>query len=207
MTIASLVALRLGEITFSNFEIPERINFGGSQALTVHQLVGGKRVINSMGRVDDDITWSGLFFGSTALFRARFLDTQRANGDETLLTYSGFTYRVIIESFKANFERFYQIPYTINCKVIEDLTKPVDFVAPIGINDAISNDFNMARDIVELLKNGSISDAFSAVNGLIGGIGAIDALGNQQIADLAQSLSDTNTLVNSSIAGLSGSIF
>ncbi len=39
------IALFLGPIVFADFEIPESINFGGTQRLAIHRLAGGGRVI------------------------------------------------------------------------------------------------------------------------------------------------------------------
>jgi len=44
--------VNLGAFQFALFEIPEKIHWGGSQRTAVHELVGGKRVIDAMGRSD-----------------------------------------------------------------------------------------------------------------------------------------------------------
>ena len=53
--------LTLGDFEFARYEIPEQITFGGDQRLVVHELVGGTRVIDAMGRADAPLEWSGLF--------------------------------------------------------------------------------------------------------------------------------------------------
>lgn len=55
------IVLVLGPIAFADFEIPERIRFGGNQRLAVHQLPGGRRVVDALGRDDGEICWSGVF--------------------------------------------------------------------------------------------------------------------------------------------------
>src|ERR1700692_3272344 len=124
--MADLILL-LGDVIFQEHEIPPRINFGGVQALGTHQLVGGGRIVDSMGSVDDDISFSGLFFsnanaGLDALPRAKELNALRKAGDELEFIYYDMVYLVKILDFKANFERFYQIPYSITLRVIQDLS-------------------------------------------------------------------------------------
>lgn len=153
-------AVTLGDLTFSSLEVPESIPFGGEQLLTVHQLVGGVRVVDAMGPSDMPLAWSGIFLGDTALARARYLDTQRKLGNALQLTWSELRYRVVIQSFEAPFERPYQIPYRISCVVVEDQTSPVTIVAPASIDDVMSGDM----DTVGVLGSG-IGD--STLSGLI----------------------------------------
>ena len=53
----------LGGFAFQDFEVPERIPAGGEQMLAIHKLVGGRRVIDAMGRDDAALEWSGYFLG------------------------------------------------------------------------------------------------------------------------------------------------
>ena len=50
-----MIALTLGGVVFADFEIPDSINFGGEQVLSVHQLPGGTRVIDALGPSDAEI--------------------------------------------------------------------------------------------------------------------------------------------------------
>lgn len=177
-----MTTLTLGTIIFANFEIPERINFGGNQSLSVKQLVGGKRIIDAMGRVDDDIAWSGLFFGTTALYRAKYLDNMRIQGLPLLLTWSQFSYTVVIEEFKPSFDRTYQVPYSITLKVIQDLSVPIPILLPVGYNDAIQAQLALALDLATLARNPNISTAMAA---LAVAINAIPDLGLASSAELA----------------------
>lgn len=168
-----MVFLTLGPITFANDEIPSSINFGGDQSLSDKKLVGGRRDINAMGRIDDDISWSGMFRGATASFRARFLDGMRANGEEQTLTWSLFNYKVVIKSFKPNFHATYEIPYTITVAVVQDLNKPFPVLLPVAYNDAINNAMIEARDLAATIKDGSISAAIALLSITINGIASI----------------------------------
>src|SRR5258708_34428670 len=97
------VVLTLGPLLFTDFEVPESINVGGKQIRVVHKLVGGDRVIDAMGRDDDDIVWSGRFRGSAAEIRARLADFLRVQGQPLVLAWSTYRYLVMV-GFKADFK-------------------------------------------------------------------------------------------------------
>jgi hypothetical protein len=134
-----MTTLTLGGVVFQDFEVPERINFGGEQALAVHRLPGGARVIDTLGPDDADIRWSGRFRGPTAEERAILLDFLRRSGSQQLLSWSFHFYQVVIKEFTADFQQSYEIPYSISCLVVTDLTQAL-IQAAVGLIDAIAND-------------------------------------------------------------------
>jgi hypothetical protein len=115
-------SLILGPVSFADFELPEAILFGGRQRLAVHQLPGGQRVIDAMGRDDAPLTWSGIFAGPTATARARTLDLLRAQGAPVQAMWDDFAYTVVVSRFDARYERATWVPYQIACTVIADDT-------------------------------------------------------------------------------------
>lgn len=112
--------LLLGPVAFQDFEIPERVRFGGAQRLAVHRLPGGVRVIDALGRDDAAVGWEGIFSGPDATDRARLLDLLRAEGGVLGLTWDVFFYSVVIASFEADYRHGWWIPYRISCTVLRD---------------------------------------------------------------------------------------
>jgi len=112
--------LLLGPVAFRDFEIPERVRFGGAQRLAVHRLPGGARVIDALGRDDAALSWEGIFSGADATDRARLLDLLRAEGGLLALTWDVFFYTVVIASFEADYRHGWWIPYRIACTVLRD---------------------------------------------------------------------------------------
>jgi len=202
-----MTTLTLGTFTFATYEIPERINFGGSQALSVKQLVGGQRIVDAMGRLDDDITWSGLFFGSTAVLRARFLDGMRIKGLPLLLTWSQFSYNVVIKDFKPSFERTYQVPYSITCQVIQDLTFPIPILVPVGYNDAVQTLLAKALDLALIAKNPSVSSALALLAAAINAIPDLGIASTAQLSTLLAPLLQAQSVTTGAISATSGLIF
>ena len=112
----------LGPILLQGFEIPQHITWGGRQKLAVHSLPGGERVIDSLGRDDIDVSWSGIFTGPSAGARARALDRMRADGLVWPLTWSTYFYSVVIKSLTLDYARSNWLPYQISCTVLRDET-------------------------------------------------------------------------------------
>jgi len=131
--------LLLGPVLFQDFELPERISWGGKQRLTVHQLPGGTRVIDALGRDDREITWSGVFSGGGAGARARLIDLMRADGSVWPLTWEAFFYSVVIGGFDADFSHSNWIPYRITCTVLRDEAEAVVLAVASLTADAFSD--------------------------------------------------------------------
>jgi hypothetical protein len=133
--------LILAGFVFQNFDycVPSHAPFGGQQAMIVHKLPGGSRVIDTLGPDEDDISWNGFFFTPNALYYCQQLDALRGAGQQVNLTYAGMTRKVVIKHFKANIRRYpHWIEYEISCTVAVSphlgptSGQPVASVAGIG---------------------------------------------------------------------------
>lgn len=111
--------LILGSFIFNDIELPEKVPFGGEQTITVHKMLGGARVVDAMGPDEADIQWSGRFQSGDANIRARAVDAMRIAGVAVPLIVDDEYRTVIIKSFKWDYQRFYQIPYSITCLVVD----------------------------------------------------------------------------------------
>lgn len=162
--------LQLGDFQFQQQEIPESIPFGGEQALAVHRLVGGVKVVDAMGGFTRPISWSGWLLGESALVRARQLDMMREAGEPQQLTWSELDFVVVIRDFRADFQRFYQIPYTITCEVVQDLTLSTAGLGEPGIDDLISGDLGTASGLMSSISDSTLGSLFSSVQSAIQGV-------------------------------------
>jgi hypothetical protein len=162
--------LTIGEFEFSGTEIPERIPFGGRQTLKVHQLVGGARVVDAMGKEDDPLAWSGIMNGQNALLRARYLKSLCNSGQAVPLFWSQLAYNVIIDRFDPVYELFHRIPYSISCTVVSDYNYPVTQIAPAGVDDAIRADMTSAMGLGDLIGDGPLSAALGTLNSAISAV-------------------------------------
>lgn len=115
--------LALGGFIFLDpFSVPERISAGGAHHLVTHKLIGGQRIVTALGADDDSIKWRGRFRGPAAVVSCQLLDVMRRSGKQVQLSYWTSSYLVVVRRFTWEFERFYEIPYEIECEVVQDLT-------------------------------------------------------------------------------------
>jgi hypothetical protein len=163
------LTLTLGDITFGDLEVPERIAWGTLQQLVTHKLVGGKRVIDAMGVDFEAMEWSGWILGPDAVARAQNLDAMATSGLPQSLTWSSFNYQVVVRSFKATFERFYQIPYRITLEVVSNNTQPVITSETPPIDDAVMDDNSSADAMVLTINDSILSSLMAVVDSLIAG--------------------------------------
>jgi hypothetical protein len=184
--------LILAGIVFENFDYapPTKMPFGGQQAMVVHKLPGGTRVIDTLGPDEDDITWSGFFFTANALYNCQVLDALRGQGQVVTLTFAGMTRKVVIKHFRAAIRRYPNwVEYEISCVVSENpLLGPVaggtPFVTPVpGVGTG-----------VELTAG--VAGAASAISGP-----AAIATGALVAADLSTALTAGTTGISSAGGG------
>jgi hypothetical protein len=110
--------LTLGGITFDDFSTPERMMGGGSQAMVVHKLPGGARVIDTLGPDEANIVWQGMFYGDNAYATALAVDAMRAAGQVVPLTWGGQFRSVIVDNFIYEVRRMpVWVDYRISCTV------------------------------------------------------------------------------------------
>ena len=201
------VFLTLGELTFANFEIPSKINFGGDQVLSTKKYVGGQRVIDSLGRDDRIITWSGRFSGATAQQRAKFLDGMRVSGNQYNLYYSQFNSLVQIKSFDCDFELINNIPYKISCEVVQDLNQPFTVLLPVSYNDAIDLLLEQAIDLADLIANPSVSSSIALFSIALNQVGDLDNASSSALATLTEPLNSAISTTADATASVTSSIF
>ena len=174
--------LTLGPILFTDFEIPEDMAFGGKQMLVRKTLVGGDRVVDAMGRDDGDKKWSGRFRGANAEIRARQLDFLRIQGQQLILAWSSLRFLVVIEAFEANFKQPFEIPYSISCLVLSDLSNPI-LPPQADVDATIFGDVNGAGDIASQIN---LAGIVSAVTGVASAANAVAQFSGASAGDVGK---------------------
>jgi hypothetical protein len=193
--------LKLGSFQFQQQEIPESIPFGGIQRLAVHDLVGGTRVVDSLGAFTAPIEWSGWLLGQNALPRARELDRLRVGGNSLLLQWSELAFAVVVRDFRADFQRFYQIPYRITCEVVSDLTNLAGGTPGDSIDSLIQGDIASASSLVSGIGDISLSSLMNTVSSAVSGVSsfanAAQSTLNSVLQPIAALRNQTQTLIAS----------
>ena len=199
------IALFLGPVLFQDFEIPETIIFGGRQRLAVHELPGGARVIDALGRDDAPIIWFGVLSGPNATERAHALDLLRVQGAVLPLTWDTFFYTVVISEFRATYVQENWIPYFISCTVLRDEAE-VLIQTGISLVEQAMADVGTAASLLagsDISLNNATS-ALSAPDASVLGTNAytsaLDAVTSAQ-SNIAGGISSAEDTLNSYIGG------
>ena len=206
------IVLTLGSVIFQDFEIPQELPFGGSHMLVVKKLVGGDRVIDAMGRDDAEKAWAGRFRGSQAEARARILDEMRIGGEQQLLTWSSLRFLVVIDKFEFRFSGGPQeIPYSISCTVIQDLSAPIVAVAPTA-NSLIFGDINSAGTLAGEINVSAIVASVAQVASAANAVAKFSGASPSQVAGVQTTIQTAltatatqQTVLNAAVAP-SGSV-
>lgn len=166
--------LSLGDVDFTDFEIPDSIKGGGGQALDIKKYGGGLRTIDSFGADDDPITWSGVFVDDTAESRCQQVDAMRIAGEEVALSFGSFSYQVIVRKFTFEYQKAYQIAYSIELEVVADNTQPITDNNDDTESD-MQDDLDDASNYDDALGDGDFSADMDTVQGDLSGMPSIMA--------------------------------
>jgi len=141
--------LSIAGVTFDGFSTPDAIGSGGKQAMVIHKLPGGSRVINTLGPDEDDISWSGKFFGDSALDNALVLDGIRIAGSVVPLTFAGQYRSVIVSHFVYKIRRYpVWVEYEITCVVYQNPALGNLSVSLGGLDAMIMSDLSFAVSLL-----------------------------------------------------------
>lgn len=149
--LASLLSqpapLIIGTLILQGYEVPSHITIGGSQAITMHKLPGGGRILDAMGPDDGSVAWRGLFIGPGAAQRARSLDIMRTQGLPQVLSFGDYTFKVVIVHYEYDYqERGAIINYRIRMEIVSD---PASLIAAVpGIDVALQDDLNTSYALI-----------------------------------------------------------
>lgn len=160
--------LILGDFEFLDFEVPERITIPGRQKTAIHQMIGGKRVIDVLGIEYDPIRWSGIFTGSETASRVQALEQLRDAGKSLTFTLDDISFDVLITDFAPVYEFVYRRPYSIELAVIKrnDAVSALD--ALTGALDALINsDIGQALGLSSVINVQAITDAVNTVQNAV----------------------------------------
>lgn len=163
--------LTLGGVAFEKMEVPEEIEgLGGEQALVVHRMIGGKRVVDAMGADEDDISWDGIFRGSQALQRAQAIDRMRRAGLPVEVSFGELVYTVVIQRFQFRYQRFYEIPYRILLVVKSNDNDPAPTGAQVGIDEMVASDATLGGGLASAIADPILSRDVSRMTSAISGV-------------------------------------
>lgn len=190
--------LVLGQFVFKDFAVPESVSFGGEQRISVKRLVGGARVLDSLGYDPAPPAWSGVFLGPTAMSEASTLKSMMQSGKSFPLAWDALSYTVVIRSFEPIFRKPYHIPYSIVCEVVKDNSSQGG-ARSADINAAIVSDAATASALTDQVGDSTLSAVMGTLSSAITSVSdfakASQSTLNSVLAPLAQVQAQTNLLI------------
>lgn len=143
--------LVLGNIVFDEWMTPEAMPFGGEQAMKVHKLAGGRRVLDILGPDEMDICFRGIIWANNAAGTAATLNAMRIAGDVVALTFGGNFYQVVVKRCILVIRRFPQwYIYDIECVVASNPAAGQQGTTVSSFADLVGADMASALSVVGL---------------------------------------------------------
>lgn len=140
--------LVLAGVAFTDYSTPDTLPIGGKQAMAVHKLPGGTRVIDTLGPDENQISWSGTLFDNNAYDMALQLDGLRAAGAEVNLQFAGQSRQVVIEQFTYTIRRLpIWLEYSVTCTVASNPMLGVLGNFSAAIDNLVSTDLSSANTV------------------------------------------------------------
>jgi hypothetical protein len=192
--------VQLGDFTFTSFEVPEVIPFGGEQELAIHKLPGGAKVVDAMGWFPKALKWGGRFQGENAKARALYVQGLFQIGQALTLTWDSFRYQVVPRIFDCDFERFYQLPYTLELEVVQDLTSPVTTAPTVTIDDQVASDMASATASATAVGDTTLTGNLTSVQTAISAVPTFEGATQAQLTSVLGPIATAQTYVASLVA-------
>ncbi len=198
--------LILGDFEFLQFEIPERLSIPGRQKTVIHQMIGGKRVIDVLGVEYDAFSWSGIITGSNAGDRVTVLESMRDAGKSLTLTLDGYSFTVVITSFTPQYEYVYRRPYTIEVGIVQRNDSPLRVDALTGALDALINgDVGTTLGLAGTVDISSVTAAVTTVQSAVAAVTDFAHATVDTVQTIVRPIVAAQTLVSQSISQLEAS--
>lgn len=168
-TDTTTTRLKLGDFQFADFEVPERLSIPAKQKTIIHQMIGGKRVIDVLGVEYEAFSWSGIISGTKAGDRVTTLEKMRDAGKVLKLTLGTYSFNVVITRFVPVFEYLYRRPYTLELAIVERTDAPVKADTLTGALDAlVKSDLGTALGLATIVNSSAVSNATNSATSALG---------------------------------------
>lgn len=162
MTPVLTLQTSAGPFVFTGAEVPAHIVHGGTQAISVDRLIGGRKIARPMGPDEDSITFSGIFaYQGTA--RSDFLDSVRRRGEQCTLTWANRRMIVLVQHYAPDYIKNYQVGYTITLFVVRNESALVDSVPAVTPAQQLQVDSAHLNNLSACSGNATLSAGAAAI--------------------------------------------
>ncbi|KJV49668.1 hypothetical protein VH86_04080 [Pantoea sp. BL1] len=195
--------LVLGDFEFLDFEVPERLALPGRQKTVLHQMVGGKRVIDVLGVEYDPLTWSGVITGSESGDRVKALERMRDAGEKLTLTLDDYRFTVVITSFAPVYEFIYRRPYSIEVAIVANNASPLKVDALTGaLQGLLDSDIGQALGLSDIIDVSTVTSAVTTVQSAVKEVTDFAHATVEQVQAVVRPIIAAQTIVQQQISQL-----
>ncbi|WP_217548795.1 hypothetical protein [Pantoea sp. GbtcB22] len=199
----TVTRLVLGDFEFLDFEVPERLTLPGRQKAVLHQMIGGKRVIDVLGVEYDPLTWSGIITGSQSGDRVKALERMRDAGEQLTLTLDDYSFTVVITSFTPVYEFIYRRPFTIEVAIVANNASPLKVDALTGaLQGLLDSDIGQALGLSDIIDVQSVTDAVTTVQSTVKQVTDFAHATVEQVQAVVRPIIAAQTIIQQQIAQL-----
>lgn len=199
----TVTRLVLGDFEFLDFEVPERLALPGRQKTVLHQLVGGKRVIDVLGVEYDPLTWSGVITGSESGERVKALERMRDAGEKLTLTLDDYSFTVVITSFTPVYEFIYRRPYSIEVAIVANNASPLKVDALTGaLQGLLDSDIGQALGLSDVIDVSTVTSAVTTVQSAVKEVADFAHATVEQVQAVVRPIIAAQTIVQQQISQL-----
>ncbi|MDF7627725.1 hypothetical protein PUG46_00410 [Erwiniaceae bacterium L1_55_4] len=195
--------LVLGDFEFLDFEVPERLALPGRQKTVLHQMVGGKRVIDVLGVEYDPLSWSGVITGSESGDRVKALERMRDAGEKLTLTLDSYSFTVVITSFTPVYEFIYRRPYSIEVAIVANNASPLKVDALTGaLQGLLDSDIGQALGLSDIIDVSTVTSAVTTVQSAVKEVTDFAHATVEQVQAVVRPIIAAQTIVQQQISQL-----
>ncbi|MDY0929139.1 hypothetical protein SOM41_22565 [Enterobacter sp. CFBP8995] len=199
----TVTRLVLGDFEFLDFEVPERLALPGRQKTVLHQMIGGKRVIDVLGVEYDPLTWSGIITGSQSGDRVKALERMRDAGEQLTLTLDDYSFTVVITSFMPVYEFIYRRPFTIEVAIVANNASPLKVDALTGaLQGLLDSDIGQALGLSDIIDVQTVTDAVTTVQSAVKQVTDFAHATVEQVQAVVRPIIAAQTIIQQQIAQL-----
>ena len=199
----TVTRLVLGDFEFLDFEVPERLALPGRQKTVLHQIVGGRRVIDVLGVEYDPLTWSGVITGSESGDRVKALERMRDAGEKLTLTLDDYSFTVVITSFTPVYEFIYRRPFTIEVAIIANNASPLKVDALTGaLQGLLDSDIGQVLGLSDIIDVSTVTTAVTTVQSAVKGVTDFAHATIEQVQAVVRPIIAAQTIVQQQISQL-----
>lgn len=195
--------LVLGDFEFLDFEVPERLALPGRQKTVLHQMVGGKRVIDVLGVEYDPLSWSGVITGSESGDRVKALERMRDAGEKLTLTLDDYSFTVVITSFTPVYDFIYRRPYSIEVAIVANNASPLKVDALTGaLQGLLDSDIGQALGLSDIIDVSTVTSAVTTVQSAVKEVTDFAHATVEQVQAVVRPIIAAQTIVQQQISQL-----